>query len=353
MNIRVIGGGWYGCHIALSLKKAGHDVTVFERGPTAFSGASGSNQSRLHRGFHYPRDKQTRIESLEGFDEFMARYPNFTRAIPCNIYAVAKDKSLIDYPTYLDTMRSTGADFVEIGVNDHGLTNMQGAVLTGERLILANEARDWFTKELGSRLQCGAEVDPNDGDDDWDLTIDCTFGSHALHKVEWFEPCIMLLFEGPTWRAVTVMDGPDGVSVYPYYQNGLVSLTTVRETPLKRCGSMAEARETISSLDADGIDYIRHKMLERVDDYLPSFRDEYKPVGHACAVRVKPVSGSDRRSCIIGGGDRVITVFPGKISTVFDAERIVGELIREKFMGQPTIRELRGGIVENEIGHQY
>ena len=29
-KIAVIGGGWYGCHIACALRLAGHDVTLFE-----------------------------------------------------------------------------------------------------------------------------------------------------------------------------------------------------------------------------------------------------------------------------------------------------------------------------------
>mgnify|MGYP001573815568 FL=1 len=72
MKIRVVGGGWYGCHIALSLIADGHQVTLFERGYKLFHGASGANQSRLHLGFHYSRDAQTRLESRHSFGEFMA-----------------------------------------------------------------------------------------------------------------------------------------------------------------------------------------------------------------------------------------------------------------------------------------
>ena len=60
MKIRVLGGGFYGCHIALSLIRDGHIVELHEVADRLFSGASGNIPARLHCGAHYPRSKLTR-----------------------------------------------------------------------------------------------------------------------------------------------------------------------------------------------------------------------------------------------------------------------------------------------------
>ena len=50
MKIAIIGGGWTGCHLAISLSKLGHDVTILERNTDIFQGVSGNFGIRLHKG---------------------------------------------------------------------------------------------------------------------------------------------------------------------------------------------------------------------------------------------------------------------------------------------------------------
>ncbi|CAF2886394.1 unnamed protein product, partial [Rotaria sp. Silwood2] len=58
-NIAIIGGGWYGCHIALTLKQKGqYDVTLYEAKSDIFLGCSGQFGIRLHADPHYPRSKK-------------------------------------------------------------------------------------------------------------------------------------------------------------------------------------------------------------------------------------------------------------------------------------------------------
>ena len=73
-KIRIVGGGWYGCHIAKRLLEEGHQVFLYEKEPHLFDGASANNQSRLHLGFHYPRDAVTRKESLTDSKRFKDTY---------------------------------------------------------------------------------------------------------------------------------------------------------------------------------------------------------------------------------------------------------------------------------------
>ena len=147
MRIRVLGAGVYGCHLALSLLKDGHDVEIHEILPHIFGGASGHIPARLHQGFHYPRSHMTRAACQEHLTAFMRVYGEFTRGIPMNIYAIARQRSLVDYQQYVATLRCE-LEFIEIArPEEFGLANVEGAVLTGERHIVTDQLRAYFERE--------------------------------------------------------------------------------------------------------------------------------------------------------------------------------------------------------------
>ena len=114
LSFAVVGGGWYGCHIATAFRSLGFDVTIFEQQSRLMHLASGNNQFRLHMGFHYPRHYGTRMQSRDGFSRFIERYPSLSRPIAQNIYAVPRGDSLIDFITYKLIMTSSGIEFTEI-----------------------------------------------------------------------------------------------------------------------------------------------------------------------------------------------------------------------------------------------
>jgi len=51
----VIGGGFFGCRLALALARNGARVAVIEKESALLSRASFNNQARVHHGYHYPR----------------------------------------------------------------------------------------------------------------------------------------------------------------------------------------------------------------------------------------------------------------------------------------------------------
>jgi hypothetical protein len=127
----IIGGGWYGCHIATSLRALGFQVKLFEQHKRLLHEASGNNQFRLHMGFHYARHSDTRIQSRDGFLRFIERYPGLSQSVPCNIYAVPTHDSLNDYGTYRTIMASSGVHFTEGAPPGIEMTNVAGMVCIG------------------------------------------------------------------------------------------------------------------------------------------------------------------------------------------------------------------------------
>jgi hypothetical protein len=174
VKIRVLGGGWYGCHIARALLDDGHEVELHEIAATLFAGASGGNPARLHLGFHYPRSRLTRAMCQEHQAAFLARYGGLTAGVPVNVYAVAAEESLVDFGTYCQVLRGE-VEFITIArPAEFGLENVEGAVLTGERHIVIARARGFFTEALAGHVEFGRPPGKVD-DPAWDWTIDCTF----------------------------------------------------------------------------------------------------------------------------------------------------------------------------------
>ena len=60
----IIGGGFYGCCLALYLRSISDRVLVVEAADRLMTRASRVNQARIHTGFHYPRSALTAVKSM-------------------------------------------------------------------------------------------------------------------------------------------------------------------------------------------------------------------------------------------------------------------------------------------------
>jgi len=90
VKVAVIGGGIFGCTIAVDLARAGAKVDLFEARSDILIGATSRCQGRLHRGYHYPRSDSTAIAARDAFFNFMERYPAAIRRLN-HFYAIAPD----------------------------------------------------------------------------------------------------------------------------------------------------------------------------------------------------------------------------------------------------------------------
>ena len=327
MKIAVMGAGWYGCVIAQSLMEIGHDVHVYDKADELFGGASGANPARLHLGFHYPRSLLTRYASQSNNINFMERFGHFTRGIRTNIYAVAAEDSLVDFPQYVSTLAGE-IDFVEIEPDEFGLQNVEGAVLTAERHILVNKVRDYFEGCLGDNLHLGVVEKDVAGAD---VVVDCTFSAMVPDRISRFEPCVTFILDGPWDWAVTIMDGPFP-SVYPWYEDNTVSLTSAKWTPLSK--ELTSYDEAVAMLDDFGPDKVSKRFDSLIND-MARFYPDILEIGYEFrearkAVRAMPRSAADSRLMSVRWDperNTTIRVIAGKIDAVLDAADQVKELI--------------------------
>ena len=64
LDFIIIGGGFYGCCLALFLSSVSKKIILIEKENELLSRSSKINQARVHSGFHYPRSAITAVKSL-------------------------------------------------------------------------------------------------------------------------------------------------------------------------------------------------------------------------------------------------------------------------------------------------
>lgn len=106
-RIAVAGAGIYGCCIAQRLAEAGCRVDLFDpRG--LLGGASGTNQFRLHAGYHYPRSPETIGQVLADRDAFLAAFAEAVVRDTAHYYAVPRHGSRTTVAAYEAVMDAYG-----------------------------------------------------------------------------------------------------------------------------------------------------------------------------------------------------------------------------------------------------
>lgn len=362
-RIAVIGGGWYGCHIASSLMALGFSVRLFEQNERLLHEASGNNQFRLHLGFHYPRHAGTRIQSRDGFSRFMERYSDLSRPILQNIYAVPTSTSLIDFETYKLIMTATGISYQELENCSFDLHNIEGMMRAEERVILIEKARNYFSTHLRHVLSLSVKIESIEHNSKYttvngerfDYIVDATWGHFSKVEIPTFyEPTLLLYFEAkPGLPAFTFVDGPL-YSIYPTEIENIYTLSSVPHTPIGRFTDAEEARAVRDSINSEQIDIKRKLMVKQAMENVPHFLDNYRFIGPQLSIKTKPIGNSDDRSCYVGRRGCVFTVMSGKIDTIFFAtERILSMIESDNDQAPPdVVSSLRDSIREKvaEIG---
>ncbi|EHR0800124.1 FAD-dependent oxidoreductase [Vibrio parahaemolyticus] len=336
LKIAIIGAGWYGCHIGSSLLQKGHEVTIFEKSASTISGASKRNQNRLHLGFHYPRDHETRIQSKTGFNWFIEHYGHLTESIENNYYAVAEKNSYIDFETYKIIMKGTGVSFSEIKNKD--FDELSDLLVCDERVIRNDLAANYFNQILNSNLRLNTYVDLTNENvlsvmkQKFDYVIDCSWGT--AKKIEgidyYYEPCIYFYYkkkEHVEKFALTIMDGKH-YSLYPYFDD-IYTLTSVEHTPLGQFSNFNDAIKELSRFKA-GFEEGKEKRAifeQEFSKYYSGFLNDFTFDSPEYSMKTKVKSTTDFRGCLVQKNENLISVFSGKIDTLHIAELKIMEMI--------------------------
>jgi glycine/D-amino acid oxidase-like deaminating enzyme len=337
----VIGAGFYGCEIALQMKRLGHErVVLAENRPGILERASFVNQARIHNGYHYPRSIPTALRSHVNFERFVEVYRHAVLFDMTMIYAIAKGSrvSASQFVRFCETMgipcREPPVRLVRLfepGLIDECFLTHE--IAFDSRRLADDLSRRITESKLDLRLESRAHVV---GADDRAVTVavgastfrarfvfNCTYGELpfagvALRAGIKRELTEMLLLRPPHLLAkvgVTVMDGPF-FSTMPFPAVGLHSLSHVRYTPHWAVND--NNLRDLTPLRSNGI-----AMLREAAHFLPCLAaaDPIRSIFEIKAILTRN-EDDDGRPILIEQSEaspRIWSILGSKIDNIFDA----------------------------------
>ena len=258
-DIVIVGGGFYGCCLALFLRSVTPRILVVEAGEGLLERASRVNQARIHTGFHYPRSFTTAMRSRALQERFTRDFKHAVVADFDMLYAISAYRSKVSASRFARMFGAIGAPFSRAPKH---LRHLFDPELIEDVFVCREFAFDWtaLRDDLRARLTAN-RVTVRMGDSveaafcesnrvvvrlgERELTTSVLFNvtyaninnlalrsglaplalKHELAEVALVEPPPEL-----AKLAVTVMDGPFFSSM-PYPAEKLYSLAHVRYTP--------------------------------------------------------------------------------------------------------------------------
>jgi len=359
-DVVVVGGGFYGCCIALERKTPAARVLILEAEPDLLLRASLRNQARIHNGYHYPRSMLTALRSRVNFPRFNRDFSGCVVNSFEKVYAVARANSKVNALQFRRVCENFGAPIRPAAKTTAKLFNkdlIEDVFLVEEYAFDAAKLREILRHRLaeaGVQIQLGTVVrglrQGVSGALDIELSggrtltagevFVCTYSQinpilmnsglpalpfkHELTEIALIEPPPSLAHVG-----VTVMDGPF-FSTMPFPSRGLHSLSHVRYTPHGAWEDQKDPVNVVAALDA----------ARRRSNYLFMLRDAARYLPCLAAARwvdslfeVKTVlvqnEVDDGRPILLRrnyGLSNLTIVMGGKIDNIYD----VLEAIRQQ-----------------------
>lgn len=340
MKIAVIGGGIFGCTAAIWLARSGHNVALYEQRGGLFRAATGCNQYRLHRGYHYPRSPETALQSKTGLESFLKEYRR--AVIPANHYYLIANDSKVNTKKYQEFLDSVSLPHQIIQhppwVNGKTIESVFSVV---ESSLDIRTLRNITTEKL---LEAGVTVKINTEfiqNDNYEVIVNATYSNlnAALpddQRIDYqFEVCekpvISLSEEKYARLSAVIIDGEYGC-IDPNGWSGTHVVGHVSDAIHHRnVGKFPEVPDYIRShLNASSYmshDFSRVKsIMGKIGNYV-DLGDWWYQYSMFTVRTVLPSHEHDdaRPTYVTKHNDRLYSIFSGKIGTACDAaEQLCG-----------------------------
>jgi glycine/D-amino acid oxidase-like deaminating enzyme len=368
----VIGGGFYGCVVALELGKYLPMILLVEKESDLMQCASYNNQARIHQGYHYPRSILTSLRSRENFSRFVSEFSDCVVSSFTKYYAIGRIMSKVNAAQFRVFCQRIGAP-VEIAPKSvNNLFNpelIETVFKVKEFAFDAKRLKEIMFAELdqcdvelrlGTRIRSVASADSNrmvvaydgmsgTGELVTKHVFNCTYSqvNRVLEasrlplipmKHEYTE---MALVEPPdeiSGLGITVMDGPF-FSLMPFPARNLYSLSHVRYTPHHHWYDRAD--ETLF----DAHEYFRQHvpesrfvhMIKDVQRYLPAAAaSRYVDSLWEVKTLLPRSEVDDSRPILYRDNERmpgIVSILGGKIDNIYDIRERIAKQLRARGKG--------------------
>tara|TARA_R110001592_G_scaffold247221_3_gene509296 strand:+ start:96 stop:1820 length:1725 start_codon:yes stop_codon:yes gene_type:complete len=326
----VVGAGIYGITAAVKLRTQGFKVDLFEAENDILKAASGINQYRIHRGYHYPRSLDT-IKSCKNNEQSFIKYYNQS-VVNGNIkhyYAIAKNDSLTTPEQYLKVLDEAKLEW-EIVDN---LPNCNLTVKVDEKLydpkILKNIC---YNRIIGNGIDLKLNNKISKKPSGYKYNIYATYASlnNLTDKKQnyQFELCEKPLFKLPPQyknKSIVIMDGPfmcfDPFANTEYHLGGNV----VHAIHVRNIGEKPEIPPSYKRYLNKGI--IKKPKYTNVSSFIESaklfFPDIENAIHMGSMYTIRTVlpnkDNTDERPTIVNQYDNNFVLFSGKIGNCIEA----------------------------------
>ena len=334
----VVGGGIFGTTAAVALAHDGYQVELHEELEDVMMAASDINQYRLHKGYHYPRSKETAQECLDGLKTFKRKYGDCV--VNGNIehyYAISSKESMITPSQYLEFLNEMDLPYKRVET----IKNTDITIKAEEELFDNYKLYELVRNKLWSS---GVEVLKNktttkDDFKGFDVVVIATYAklNELLDKKKRYQyelcekPVVRLprKYEG---KSIVIMDGPF-MCLDPYGERNHVLGNVKHAIHCWNEGTEAFWPHRYTKYINKGV--IENPEYTKIDKFIETgkrfFEDfhKLKHIGSMYTIRtvLKNREQDDARPTLVNHeGNNVYSLFSGKIDTCVDA---ANELIKE------------------------
>ena len=333
----VVGGGIFGTTAAVALANDGHQVELHEELEDVMMAASDVNQYRLHKGYHYPRSKETAQECLEGLKTFKRKYErSVVNGDIEHYYAIASEDSKVSEFEYLAFLDDMELPYTRV----KPLPNTDVTIKVEEELFDNYKLYEAVRDKLWSS---GVEVLKNktttkDDFKGFDVVVIATYAklNDLLDEKKWYqyelcEKPVVRLPKKYQGKSIVIMDGPF-MCLDPYGDRNHVLGNVKHAIHCWNEGTEAFWPHRYTKyLNKGVIENPKHtkidKFIETGKKFFKDF-DKLKHIGSMYTIRTVLTNRDhdDARPTLVNHeGGNVYSLFSGKIDTCVDA---ANELIR-------------------------
>ena len=260
-DIAIIGGGFYGVHIAITLSELNYSVVIIEKEDDLLTIASSKNQASIHNGYHYPRSLTTALQSRISYPVFINEFKDCIYDEFENYYLISKFRSKINSEYYENLCKKINLSLTKSKALDGFINhqNIASVYKVNEFLFDAKKIKDSLLNKLeGKNIKklLSSEVEKIEkSGSEFTLRLagksesikskkifNCTYSNiNYIHsnnniplldlKHEITETCLIRPNEFFKDKGITIMDGPF-LSILPFPSiKNTHSFTHVSYTP--------------------------------------------------------------------------------------------------------------------------
>lgn len=347
MKIAIVGGGFFGCAAAIKIKEQHkkYKVTIFEEKKDILFSASGKNQFRCHRGYHYPRSQKTINECLESFDEFN-KYLKDCFIDSQNYYAVSKEKSLTSFNQYLKILNKNKLNY-KLEKNElFNYKSIEGSILVDEKIINIKAVRKKMKsilKKLDVKIANNSFINLNNNFvKNYDVIILATYdnNNNNLKEIQskkenyYYQLVEKIIVQIPKKYqkfSAVVVDGPF-MCIDPYISKNLSILGNVKKSVL--CQTVDDVhdfkKEYNDLLSKYLVKDIKQSKFKDIINHLSlyfNYTSEIKYYGSFYVIRCTKKNRRDDRITKIRNQKNIFQVFSGKWVNCFNTGKQISKIL--------------------------